>query len=210
MMLRGLLCTALLLATSAMAQLGTDQAAAAQPATVSPATTQSATAQSASDRPAAGVQPVADTDAYLSPMHVECTPASRASELDGKHGCVAGKVFRITTTKRGDTHLSLCPARSHGGAECSFRVVARGRDSSSIGDLAYLRGRIIAVVGDVTEFRSHPQIIIQEKEQLQVAASEAPQDFDASQRRPGGKGIPGARSVPGVRSIPGVGNGRAW
>jgi hypothetical protein len=200
MMLRVLLCTALLLAVSAMAQLGAGQTSGAQPATV----------QSASDRPAASVQPVANTDAFLSPTHVECTPASRASELTGKHGCVAGKVFRVTTTKRGDTHLSLCPARSRGGAECSFRVAARAQDRSSVGDLAYLRGKTIAVVGDVTEFRGHPQIIIQEKEQLQVAAGEAPQDFDASQRRPGGKGIPGARSVPGVRKIPGVGNGRAW
>jgi hypothetical protein len=205
MMLRGLLCTALLLATSAMAQLGAGQAAGAQPATVQPATV-----QSASDLPAASVQPMANTDAYLSPMHVECTPASRASELNGKHGCVAGKVFRVTTTKRGDTHLSLCPSRSRGGAECSFRVAAREQDRSSVGDLAYLRGKTIAVVGDVTEFRGHPQIIIHEKEQLQVAAGYAPQDFDASQRRPGGKGIPGARSVPGFRSIPGVGNGRAW
>jgi hypothetical protein len=200
MMLRGLLCTALLLAISAIAQSGSDQAASAQPATVRPA----------SQQPAASVQPVADTDAPLSPMHVDCTPASRASELTGKHGCVSGKVFRITTTKRGDTHLSLCPSRGRGGAECWFRVAARGRDSSSVGDLAYLRGRTIAVVGDVTEFHGHPQIIIREKEQLQVAADEAPQEFDASQRRPAGKGIPGARSVPGVRKIPGVGNGRAW
>ena len=143
-------------------------------------------------------------------MRVECTPASRASELTGKHGCVAGRVFRVTTTKRGDTHLSLCPGRSRGGATCSFHVVAKARDSGSVGDLGYLRGKIVAVVGDVTEYRDHPEIIVRDKEQLQVAAGEAPQEYDVTQRRPGGRGIPGARSVPGVREIPGVGNGRAW
>lgn len=184
MNLRGLLCTALLLAIPAMAQPGAAQAASAQPTPVAEAT--------------------------LPEMHVECTPASRAAELTGEHGCVAGKVFRVTTTKHGDTHLSLCPGRKRGDANCSFHVIARARDSSSIGDLGFLRGKLIAVVGDVTEYHGHPAIIVRDKTQLQVAADEAPQEFDVTQRRPGGKGIPGARSVPGVRQIPGVGNGRAW
>ena len=200
MKLRGLFCTALLLAIPAMAQPGAAQAASVQPAADTDAT------------PPATLPATlpATQSATLPPLQMDCTPASRAAELAGKHGCVAGKVFRITTTKHGDTHLSLCPEHSHGGANCSFHVIARARDGSSVGDLAYLRGKIIAVMGDVTEYRGHPEIVVRDKEQLQVAADEAPQEFDASQRRPGGKGIPGARSVPGVRDIPGVGNGHAW
>jgi hypothetical protein len=206
MKLRSLLCTALLLAIPGMAQPGTAQAASEPPATVQPA----ATVEPISAQPSR-VQPAGVTDAALPSLHVDCTPASRASELTGKHGCVAGRVFRVTTTKRGDTHLSLCPGgRSRGGATCSFHVVAKARDTGSVGDLAYLRGKIVAVVGDVTEFRGHPEIVVRDKEQLQVAAGEAPQEFDASQRRPGGRGIPGARGIPGFRNIPGVGNGRAW
>jgi hypothetical protein len=210
MKLRGLLGTVLLLAIPAMAQPDTVQAASeppvasAQPVSAPPATLQLAASV---DATAPEAQP---TPAALTSLQVDCTPASRASELTGKHGCVAGRVFRISTTKHGDMHLSLCPSRNHGGANCSFRVIAPARDSSSVGDLAYLRGKIIAVVGDVTEYRGHPEIIVRDKEQVQVAADEALPDFDAGQRRPGGRGIPGARGIPGVRNIPGVGNGRAW
>jgi DNA/RNA endonuclease YhcR with UshA esterase domain len=77
-------------------------------------------------------------------------------------------------------------------------VVAKARDNSSVGDISYLRGKIVAVVGDVTEYRGHPEIIVRDKEQIQVAASDTPQEFDAAQPRPGGKGFPGAR------------HGRAW
>jgi hypothetical protein len=168
--LRGLLSTALLLAIPALVQPGSSQAASAPLA--------------------------ASADATLPAIRVECTPASRASELLGKHGCVAGRVFRVTSTKRGDTHLSLCPSRS--GGKCSFHVVTKAGDSSSVGDLAYLRGKIVAVVGDVTEYHGHPAILVRDKQQLQVAANDAPQEFDAAQPRPRGKGFPGSRS------------GRAW
>jgi hypothetical protein len=201
MKLRGLLGTVLLLAIPAMAQPDAVQAASEPPAAVQPAARVDAT-----DRE---IQPTT-TPAALTSLQVDCTPASRASELTGKHGCVAGRVFRISTTKHGDMHLSLCPSRNRGGANCSFHVIAPARDSDKVGDLAYLRGKIIAVVGDVIDYRGHPEIIVRDKEQVQVAADEALPDFDAGQRRPGGRGIPGARGIPGVRNIPGVGNGRAW
>jgi hypothetical protein len=165
--LRGLLCASLLLAIPALAQPDPAQAASAQPA--------------------------ASADATLPEMRVECTPASRASELIGKHGCVAGRVFSVTSTRRGDSHLSLCP--SH---KCSFKAVTLARDRRSVGNLSYLRGKIVAVVGDVTEYRGHPRIIVRERQQLQVAASEAPPEFDAAQPRPAGKGFPGGK------------RGRAW
>ena len=205
MKLRGLLGTVLLLAFPAMAQPGAVQAASEPLAAAQPL----ASASAALPATAPAIQPTT-VSVSLPPLQVDCTPAAQASQLTGKRGCVAGRVFRITTTKHGDTHLSLCPSRRNGGANCSFHVIAKAHDSGSVGDLAYLRGRIIAVVGDVKDYRGHPEIIVRDKEQLQVAADEAPPEFDAGQRRPGGRGIPGARSVPGVRAIPGVGNGRAW
>jgi len=99
-----------------------------QPASVLPAASADAALPASSSSTSSATQP---------PMRVECTPASRASELTGKHGCVAGRVFRVTTTKRGDTHLSLCPGRSRGGATCSFHVVAKARDSGDFGSRGY-------------------------------------------------------------------------
>jgi hypothetical protein len=182
MILRGLLCAALLLAIPAMAQPDSAPEAAAPPAS--------------------------GAGAAMPEMRLECTPASRASELTGKHGCVAGRVFRVATTKHGDIHLSLCPSRSRG--TCSFHVLVKARDSRNVGDLSPLRGEIVAVVGDVTEYRDHPVIVVRDKQQIRVAAGDAPAEFDAAQQRPGNRGIPGARGIPGVRDIPGVRSGRAW
>jgi hypothetical protein len=172
---RGLLCAALLLAISALAQPGPAQAASL------PASQDS------------GAQ-TATPGATLQSMRIECTPASRAQELMGTHGCVAGRVFRATTTRRGDTHLSLCPGRR----KCSFHAVVLARDRHAVGDLLYLRGKIVAIVGDVTEYRDHPVIVVRDKQQIQVTAGDTPPEFDAAQPRPMRKGFP--------RS----GNSRAW
>ncbi len=153
-----LLCVALLLVTPALAW-------------------QSATPSAPTQSPA---QPAQKPNSQLRQFQVECTPASRASELIGNRGCVAGKVFRVTVRKSGNTHLSLCPSR-----KCSFQAVVSGRDRSGVGDLSYLRGKVIAVLGDVTESRGgHPVIAVKEREQIRVAAGDPPPEFDAAQTRP--------------------------
>ncbi len=104
----------------------------------------------------------------------------------GKHGCVAGKVFRVTVRKSGNTHLSLCPSR-----KCSFQAVVSKRDRASVGDLAYLRDRYVAVLGDVTLSRSgHPIIAVNDREQIRVAAGDPPPEFDAAQSKPASHGRP--------------------
>ncbi len=151
MNVRPLLCTAMLLIAPAVAQ-------------------QSATPTVAEQQP----------DSQLRELHVECTPASHAMELIGSHGCVAGKVFRVTVHKSGNTHLSLCP--SH---KCSFQAVISKRSRSKVGDLSYLRGRIIAVQGDVTESRGgHPVILVKDREQVRVAAGDPPPELDAAESKP--------------------------
>lgn len=138
--------------------------------------------------PTAPAQSAAKSNSQLRDLQVECTPASRASDLVGSHGCVAGKVFRVTIRNSGNTHLSLCP--SH---KCSFQAVISKHDRGNIGDLSYLRGKVIAVQGDVTESRGgHPIIAIKNREQIRVAAGEPPTEFDAAQARPAtdGKTLP--------------------
>ncbi len=163
MNLRCLSCAALLLVTPAIAW---QSAAPAQPSS------QSTT------------QPAPKPDAPLRDIKVECTPASAASELIGKHACVAGKVFRVTVRKTGNTHLSLCPSR-----KCSFQAVVSGRNRASVGDLSYLRGKFVAVLGNVTESRGgHPIIAVKDREQIRIAAGNPPPEFDAAQGRPTANG----------------------
>ncbi len=113
-------------------------------------------------------------------IRIECAPASRASELIGKHGCVAGRVFRVTTRKTGNSHLYLCPSRS----KCSFQAVAFARDRRKVGDLTYLHGKLIAVVGDVIDYRGHPEIVVKDIEQIRVAAGDPSPEFDAARPNP--------------------------
>jgi hypothetical protein len=170
--LRRLLCAALLLAASVVAG---QSAAPTTPA------------QTAAQKP----------DGPLRELQVECTPASGAAQLIGKHGCVAGRVFRVTVHKGGNTHVSLCPAR-----KCSFLAVVSGHDRARVGDLYYLRGKVIAVLGDVTESGSgHPIITVTAREQIRVAAGNPPPEFDAAQARPATNG----------RTVAPFGkNNRAW
>jgi len=116
-------------------------------------------------------------------LKVECVPASRASELIGQHGCVAGKVFRVTTSKNGNQHISLCPPKG----PCSFHAAISSRDRNNVGDISYLRGKIVALVGDVTDFRGHPRIVLKSREQIHVTAGNPPPEFDASRSRSSGK-----------------------
>ena len=124
-------------------------------------------------------------------IKVECVPASKAADLIGQHGCVAGRVFRVTTAKNGNQHLSLCPPRSG----CSFHAAVSRHDREKVGDLSYLRGKYVAFSGNVVDFRGRPRIVIKDREQIHVTAGNPPSEFDSAQSRP--KGSRGDR-------------GRAW
>jgi hypothetical protein len=125
--------------------------------------------------------------APITDMKVECLPASRGSELIGKHGCVAGKVFRISTLKSGAVHLSLCPPKK----QCSFHTAVSEHDRETVGDLYRLQGKFVAFVGDVVEYRNHPQLIVHSREQIHVTAGNPPPEFDAAQSKPNSKSTPG-------------------
>jgi hypothetical protein len=116
-------------------------------------------------------------------VQVQCLPASRASELMDKHGCIAGRVFRVTSSKSGNTRIALCPNRN----ACKFHAVVFSRDRDNFGDLGYLHGRAIAILGDITEYRGGPQIVITSREQIKVVAVNPPPEFDAAKGTPSGK-----------------------
>jgi hypothetical protein len=116
-------------------------------------------------------------------LKVECLPASRGAELLGQQGCVAGRVYSATVAKNGNQHLSLCPPRQG----CSFHAVVANRDRQRVGDVTYLRGKVVALVGDVTDFRGHPRIVIRDREQIHCAAGNPPPEFDAAQPKPSSK-----------------------
>jgi hypothetical protein len=121
--------------------------------------------------------PAPQPGSALSDLRVECVPASRARELIGKHGCVSGRVYSVTTSHSGATHVSLCP----GHRKCSFHAVAPARDRRTVGDLTALRGKLVAVVGPVTHYRGHPQIIVRDRQQIQIAAGNPPPQSDVDQ-----------------------------
>ena len=171
MSLRGLFGVALLLAIPALAQQSSSPTVPTQPA----------------------VQVVPNPSSPVTEIKVECLPASRASELIGKHGCVAGKVFRVTALKNGTTHLSLPPK-----SDCSFHASVFTDDRETIGDLSYLHGRLVALVGDVTSNHGDPEIIVHDSKQIHVAAGSPPAEFDAAQAKPSSKSTPGSK------------RGRAW
>jgi len=115
-------------------------------------------------------------------IKVECVPASKAADLVGQNGCVAGRVFRVTTAKNGNQHLSLCPPRSG----CSFHAALSRHDRDKVGDLSYLRGKYVAFNGNVVDFRGRPRIVIKDREQIHVTAGNPPSEFDSAQSRPKG------------------------
>ena len=157
MNLRRLLCVLLLLAMPALAQPDSSAAVPSQSAT-----------------------PTTPPGSALSDMRVECVPASRARELIGKHGCVSGRVYFVTTSRSGATHVSLCPGHS----KCSFHAVALPRDRRTVGDLTSLRGKLVAVVGPVTHYRGHPEIIVRDRQQIQVAAGNPPPQSEVDPATP--------------------------
>jgi hypothetical protein len=134
--------------------------------------------------------------APVTAVREECLPASRASELIGKHGCVAGRVSRVTTPKNGSTHISLCPPRS----DCSFHAVVLQRDHDNLGDLSYLHGKVVAFVGDITMYRDHPEIVVTNRQQVHVMGGDTPTQFDADKSKPASVG----------QSPRGITRSRAW
>jgi hypothetical protein len=98
-------------------------------------------------------------------MRMDCTPAQRADTLVGKYGCVSGQVSRIVFTNKGNTRLYLCP-KDH----CNFHATVYADDAENVGSLLRLRGRFVAIDGDVRLYHGVPEIKITDRDQISFTA----------------------------------------
>ncbi len=166
MIRRGLLCAALLLASPALpfAPQHANNRRAGDPAEQAAAQSEDTPAQ-----PDAGAaQSESSAEAPLPPLRMDCTPAPRAFTIVGKHGCIAGKVYRIVFTRQGNIRLYLCPQD-----QCSFHATVHKDDADKVGSLLYLHGTVVAIEGDVNLYHGVAEIVIQDKDQVKVAAGGA-------------------------------------
>lgn len=177
MMLRALLCLSLLLP----AGMATAQTAAAQ-------------SNRQTEPGGAGTS--------LPPLRMVCKSAERASELIGRAGCVSGILHRIHVGSHHRLELSLCPRHS----KCNFRAYVLRHDRRRVGELAPLRGRLIAIVGYVTKIHGRPEMRILDRDQIRLAPGNAPAEGDLLRKAP-----PGRIHYPGSNlPIPGLKRGKSY
>ena len=158
MIRRGLICAALLLGSSAL--LFAEQAA----------TTPDMQSQTKPDHDAERAdpgfpQPDATQDEPLPRGRLDCAPAPRAHTLLGQYGCVSGRISRIVFTRKGNIRLYLCPKD-----QCPFHATVYADDVENVGSLLHLRGRLVAIDGDVRLYHGVPEIKITDRDQISVTA----------------------------------------
>jgi hypothetical protein len=91
-----------------------------------------------------------------------CVDFRNAPPLEGKSGCVAGKVLKVFSSRAGNTFLDFCEDYH----DCPFTSVVFASDKSKFGDLESLQGRRVEIQGDVVAFRGHAEIIIHDPQQV--------------------------------------------
>jgi hypothetical protein len=153
----GLLCAALLCASPAIGQQD------GKPAAVADVAPQATNAGAKAEEP-------------ITELRIECVDPSRALELIGKHACIAGRVLRVTSLTNGTTNISFHQPQ----AEKNFHAIVLAEDRNRVGDLSYLHGRVVVLLGDVTNHRGRPEIVVKDRGQLRVMAGNPPAEFDAS------------------------------
>ena len=160
---RGLLCAALLLASPTLSHA--EQAAALpdpQSETKSDYTPEQTDADLSQPQ---STRPDSTPNEPQPPMRMDCAPAARAHALVGKHGCVSGRIDRIVFTHKGNLRLYLCPKD-----QCPFHATVYAEDVEKVGRLLHLRGRFVAIDGDVGLFHGVPEIKITDRDQISVTA----------------------------------------
>ena len=175
---RGLLCGALLLAGPTLyagtpatgARMGFPEPLAEQAA--APPDTQSETkSDDAPEQSSTSVSQAESTasdntpDAPQQPAQMDCAPAASAHALVGKYGCVSGRVDRIVFTRKGNVRLYLCPKD-----KCPFHATVYAEDADKVGSLLHLRGRLVAIDGDVGLFHGVPEIKVTDRDQISAVA----------------------------------------
>jgi hypothetical protein len=171
MIRRGLLCAALLLAspilyiaTPTTGALGAPLLFAEQ--AIAPPDTQSETkSKPTPEPPDAGVSAPESTPEGEPSMRMDCAPAWQANTLIGNHSCVSGRIERIVFTRKGNVRLYLCPED-----KCPFHATVYAEDVERVGSLLPLRGRLVAIDGDIAMYHGVPEIKITDRDQIQAAS----------------------------------------
>lgn len=94
-----------------------------------------------------------------------CVDFHEAAAHVGENGCVSGRVLRVFTSRAGHTFLDFCADYR----DCPFTSVIFAADRSKFGDLQSLEGRQVEIRGFIKVYRSRPEIVISETEQIRAA-----------------------------------------
>ena len=95
-------------------------------------------------------------------------PATEAKEHVGQQMTVSGKVAEVNKRER-LVRLNLDKAYP----KEAFTAVIFSANTNNFGDLEKLRGKHVEVVGKITDYRGHPQIILTSTNQLKLIENSA-------------------------------------
>lgn len=93
----------------------------------------------------------------------ECVPYDQAKSLEGKPGCVTGKVVKVSHSQSGNLYLDFCTNYR----ECAFTVYVPRSDAEKLGDLKPLEGQQVEIYGKVQDYNGRAEIILKDKRQLE-------------------------------------------
>jgi DNA/RNA endonuclease YhcR with UshA esterase domain len=110
-----------------------------------------------------------------------CIPFDQARNHLGEAQCVTGTVVRVKEGTQGVHYLDFCEDYRL----CTFTVVVFPHDLKRIGDVRQLAGKTIAIRGEIKEYDSRAEIILDNVKQLggnMIHLSPLPKNFDVEQR----------------------------
>jgi len=108
-------------------------------------------------------------------VRAECVPFQDAKTLEGKPGCVTGKVLKVAQSQTGNWYLDFC----QNYRECPFTVYVPRGDAQKVGDLRPLEGQQVEIYGKIQQYNGRSEIILKDKRQLDGEKSKyVPPDDD--------------------------------
>lgn len=93
----------------------------------------------------------------------ECVPMDQAKNLEGKPGCVTGKVLKVSQSQSGNQYLDFCTNYR----ECPFTVYIPRADADKLGNLKPLEGQQVEIYGKIQQYNGRTEIILRDKRQLE-------------------------------------------
>jgi len=107
--------------------------------------------------------PAAETSAVVGAA--ACVDVRDAASLEGKSGCVSGRILRVYSSRAENTFLDFC----EDFRTCPFTSVIFAKDKNKFGDLATLQGRRVEIRGEVVNYQGRAEIVIHDPQQVRSA-----------------------------------------